>query len=53
MGCGSWGGNSIDDNLNWTHFVNHVRIARPIAPVEPTVDEMLGAYFKASNQTGA
>jgi hypothetical protein len=39
--------------LNWTHFVNHVRIARPIAPVEPTVDEMLGAYFKASNQTGA
>jgi sulfoacetaldehyde dehydrogenase len=52
MGCGSWGGNSIDDNLNWTHFVNHVRIARPIAPVEPTVDEMLADYFKASKQAG-
>ena len=52
MGCGSWGGNSIDDNLNWTHFVNHVRIARPIAPVEPTVDEMFADYFKASNQAG-
>jgi len=50
MGCGSWGGNSIDDNLNWTHFVNHVRIARPIAPVEPTVDEMFADYFKASKQ---
>lgn len=52
MGCGSWGGNSIDDNLNWTHFVNHVRIARPIVPVEPTVDEMFADYFKASNQAG-
>ena len=51
MGCGSWGGNSIDDNLNWTHFVNHVRIARQIAPVEPSVDDVLGDYFKASNQT--
>ena len=52
MGCGSWGGNSIDDNLNWPHFVNHVRIARPIAPVEPTVDEMFADYFKASKQAG-
>ena len=24
MGCGSWGGNSIDGNLNWEHFVNKV-----------------------------
>jgi hypothetical protein len=38
--------------LNWTHFVNHVRIARPIAPVEPTVDEMFADYFKASKQAG-
>ncbi len=52
MGCGSWGGNSIDDNLNWTHFVNHVRIARPIAPVEPTVDEIFADYFEASKQVG-
>jgi sulfoacetaldehyde dehydrogenase len=52
MGCGSWGGNSIDDNLNWTHFVNHVRVARPITPVEPTVDEMFADYFKASKQVG-
>ena len=45
MGCGSWGGNSIDDNLNWTHFVNCVRIARQIKPVEPTVDEIFADYF--------
>jgi len=29
-----------------------VRIARPIAPVEPTVDEMFADYFKASKQVG-
>ena len=45
MGCGSWGGNSIDDNLNWTHFVNRVRIARQIAPVEPSVDDVFAEYF--------
>jgi sulfoacetaldehyde dehydrogenase len=51
MGCGSWGGNSIDDNLNWTHFVNRVRIARPIPPVEPSVDEIFADYFAASQQS--
>jgi sulfoacetaldehyde dehydrogenase len=52
MGCGSWGGNSIDDNLNWTHFVNHVRIARPIPPVEPTIEDIFADYFEASKQSG-
>ena len=30
MGCGSWGGNSIDDNLNWQHFVNRVNVVRTV-----------------------
>lgn len=51
MGCGSWGGNSIDDNLNWTHFVNHVRIARPIPPVEPSVEDIFADYFAACQQS--
>ena len=51
MGCGSWGGNSIDDNLNWTHFVNRVRIARQIQPVEPTVNEIFANYFAETGQS--
>ena len=51
MGCGSWGGNSIDDNLNWTHFVNRVRIARQIKPVEPTVEEIFADYFAETGQS--
>ena len=32
MGCGSWGGNSFSDNLNWRHFINVTRVVHPIAP---------------------
>ena len=44
------GGNGIDENFNWTHLVNQTRIARPITPVEPTVEDIFGAYFKATGQ---
>ena len=44
MGCGSWGENSIDDNLNHRHFLNITRIARPIEPREVTVEEMFTEY---------
>jgi sulfoacetaldehyde dehydrogenase len=47
MGCGSWGGNSISDNLNYRHFLNITRVVHPLAPErvrEPTDDELFGAY---------
>ena len=31
MGCGTWGRNSIDDNLNYKHFINITRISTEIA----------------------
>jgi len=45
MGCGSWGGNSIDANLHWRHFLNITRVVRPIPVREPTLDEVFGAYW--------
>jgi len=46
MGCGTWGGNSISDNLNYRHFLNITRVVRPLrAPrPEPTEEELFGAY---------
>jgi sulfoacetaldehyde dehydrogenase len=46
MGCGSWGGNSIADNLNYRHFLNITRVVRPlgIPRQEPTEAELFGAY---------
>jgi sulfoacetaldehyde dehydrogenase len=45
MGCGTWGGNSFSDNLNYKHFMNITRIVRTIPPDEPTVDDIFGGYW--------
>jgi sulfoacetaldehyde dehydrogenase len=47
MGCGTWGGNSISDNLNYRHFLNITRVVEPLAPDrvrEPSEEEIFGAY---------
>ena len=45
MGCGSWGGNSIDDNLHWRHFMQTTKVVRTIAPVEPSVEDIFAGYW--------
>jgi sulfoacetaldehyde dehydrogenase len=45
MGCGSWGGNSIDGNLNWEHFVNKVRIVRTIEENKPDLEDIFEDYW--------
>jgi sulfoacetaldehyde dehydrogenase len=46
MGCGTWGRNSISDNLNYKHYLNITRVSTPCTPDEPTLDDMFGAYRK-------
>lgn len=48
MGCGSWGGNSIDDNLNWRHFIQTTKIVREIPAVEPAVEDIFAEYWAAT-----
>ncbi|GAB5439406.1 acylating sulfoacetaldehyde dehydrogenase [Falsiruegeria mediterranea] len=45
MGCGSWGGNSIDDNLHWRHFIQTTKVIREIPAREPSLDDVFGAYW--------
>lgn len=45
MGCGSWGGNSIDDNLHWKHFMQTTKIVREIPSREPSLDDVFGDYW--------
>ena len=47
MGCGSWGGNSIDDNLNYRHFMNITKVVEPIPEVVPSVEDMFADYHRA------
>jgi sulfoacetaldehyde dehydrogenase len=47
MGCGTWGGNSISDNLNYRHFLNITRVVHPLASDRvrvPTDDEYFAEY---------
>ena len=50
MGCGSWGGNSIDDNLNYKHFMNTTKIIREIPAVEPSLDQIFGDYWQEAGR---
>ena len=45
MGCGSWGGNSIDTNLHWRHFMQTTKIVREIPANEPAVEDIFAGYW--------
>jgi sulfoacetaldehyde dehydrogenase len=49
MGCGTWGQNSISDNMNYRHYLNTTRIARTIPANEPSLDDLFGAYLHKYN----
>jgi sulfoacetaldehyde dehydrogenase len=51
MGCGTWGENSISDNMNYRHYLNTTRIVGPIPTDEPTLDEIFGDYWRKYNIT--
>ncbi len=46
MGCGTWGPNSISENLSYKHFLNTTHLVRPIAPREPAEADLFGAYVE-------
>jgi sulfoacetaldehyde dehydrogenase len=46
MGCGTWGGNSISENLNYRHYLNITRIARTIPAAEPDEAALFGEYWE-------
>ncbi|MBS0335373.1 MAG: aldehyde dehydrogenase family protein [Proteobacteria bacterium] len=44
MGCGTWGRNSISENMNYRHYLNTTRIVRTIPARVPTTGEIFGEY---------
>jgi sulfoacetaldehyde dehydrogenase len=46
MGCGTWAGNSIDENLNWRHFINVTHLVTTIPEDRPAEAELFGAYWE-------
>lgn len=46
MGCGSWGENSISDNMNYKNYLNTTRVVTTIPINEPTEDDIFGEYLR-------
>jgi sulfoacetaldehyde dehydrogenase len=46
MGCGTWAGNSISENLDWRHFINVTHLVTTIAEDRPSEEALFGPYWR-------
>ena len=49
MGCGTWQGNSISENLNYKCFINITHLVTEVAEDKPSEEEIFGKYLKKYN----
>jgi len=45
LGCGTWGGNIVSENVNLKHYMNTTWVARPIPEDKPSDEELFGEFF--------
>lgn len=45
MGCGTWGGNIISENVSLKHYLNTTWVSRPIPEDRPPDSELFGEFF--------
>ena len=46
LGCGTWGGNIVSENVTQKHYINITRLAEPINRTEPPETEIYGDLLK-------
>ena len=46
MGCGTWGGNIVSENITLKHYMNTTWVARPIPEDMPSLQELFGDFYK-------
>lgn len=48
LGCGSWGGNSINHNITWRDLINETWVTKPLAVTKtlPTDEQLFGKVMK-------
>ena len=47
MGCGTWAGNSISENLNISHFINTTHLVETCKVDEPTAVELFEKHCRS------
>ena len=46
MGCGTWGGNIVSENICLKHYMNTTWVARPLPYDMPSNEELFGEFNK-------
>ncbi|OPL09344.1 MAG: aldehyde dehydrogenase [delta proteobacterium ML8_F1] len=45
LGCGTWGGNIVSENVHLKHYMNVTWVAKPIPEDKPTDEELFGEFY--------
>jgi sulfoacetaldehyde dehydrogenase len=45
LGCGTWGGNIVSENLSVKHYMNTTWVSRPIPEDRPSEQDLLGEFY--------
>lgn len=45
LGCGTWGGNIVSENVNLKHYMNVTWVAKPIPEDKPSDEELFGEFY--------
>lgn len=45
MGCGTWGGNQVSENIALKHYMNYTWVAKPIMKDQPAEDVLFGEFY--------
>lgn len=45
LGCGTWGGNSVSENVHLKHYMNTTWVSVPIKEDRPSDEELFGPFY--------
>lgn len=48
LGCGIWGGNITNENVNLQHYMNVTWVSRPIPEDRPSDEELFGEFYNTA-----
>lgn len=53
LGCGTWGGNIVSENVHLKHYMNTTWVSVPIKEDRPSDEELFGDFYDASLEADA
>jgi sulfoacetaldehyde dehydrogenase len=52
LGCGTWGGNIVSENVHLKHYMNTTWVSVPIPEDRPSPEELFGAFYDPALEAG-